>query len=111
MFGRGMLDGPRDGRYSRLLLGWLPDVVIAPHFGNYPVVPWREAFPACTILGLPDSAVALVTEGGARFASVGEVPLTVLRPGEHGELLVQPWDSWNRFRTNTEQPHRARDAR
>lgn len=47
------------------LLGWLPGLVVAPHFGLYPIAPWRALFPDATILGLPDGA-RRVRSGGMR---------------------------------------------
>ncbi len=76
IFGQGMLDGPN--RTQTRLLGWLPDMVIAPHFGNYPIEPWLEAYPACTFLCLPDEAIALVTDNGRKIASVSIRPLSII---------------------------------
>jgi hypothetical protein len=96
VFGAGLLDGPADRRRPVPLLGWLPDVVIAPHFGNYEIEPWQEAFPGHTILGLPDQSVVLVTGGGTVFTSAGETPFTILDPLAEGNIIVAPKASWSR---------------
>ena len=76
IFGQGMLDGPI--RKPTRLLGWLPDMVVAPHFGNYPIEPWIEAYPASTFLCLPDEAIALTTNNGMTISSVGIRPLSII---------------------------------
>jgi hypothetical protein len=66
------------------LLGWLPGLVVAPHFGIYPIAPWRALFPDATILGLPDGAVALIESdpaGCLRITSLGDAIIHVLPPG------------------------------
>ncbi|MGB3327674.1 MAG: hypothetical protein WBA46_01905, partial [Thermomicrobiales bacterium] len=69
------------------LLGWLPDLVVAPHFGRYPIAGWQALFPDATILGLPDGAVVTVTAGtsGQRIlTSLGEVAAELLMPEHAG---------------------------
>lgn len=78
IFGQGMLDGPRDTQKPTRMLGWLPDMVIAPHFGNYPIEPWKAAYPTSLLLCLPDEAIALVTDNGGRIVSAGNRPLSII---------------------------------
>jgi cyanophycinase-like exopeptidase len=93
--GAGLLDGPRDNPHVTRLLGWLPDIVIAPHFGNYPIAPWRAAFPTETILGLRDGSAVLVTDNGQRFTTLGDAPATFL-PVDGSEIELAPGQSWTR---------------
>jgi cyanophycinase-like exopeptidase len=95
VFGAGLLDGPRDNPHPQNLLGWLADIVIAPHFGNYAIDPWRTAFPEETILGLPEGSGVIVTGHGQRFTVVGEAPATFLIPGSN-DLEVALGDVWSR---------------
>ncbi|MBM7785635.1 Type 1 glutamine amidotransferase-like domain-containing protein [Tenggerimyces flavus] len=76
VFGAGMLAGAE----PLALWGWLPNTVVAPHFGQYDIEPWRQAYPTCDILGIPDDAMAKVD--GAETTSLGPVDLTVLPPVE-----------------------------
>lgn len=94
VFGAGMLDGPARNPHPEPvpLLSLLPNLVVAPHFGNYPIAPWQAAFPDRTVLGLPDGAAALVT-GGTHVASAGERSLTILPP-EEPATDVAPGDTW-----------------
>ncbi|MGI8404519.1 MAG: Type 1 glutamine amidotransferase-like domain-containing protein [Thermomicrobiales bacterium] len=78
IFGQGMLDGPRDSRIPTRMLGWLSNIVVAPHFGNYPIEPWLAAYPTSTFLCLPDEAIALVTDNGGRIVSAGNRPLSII---------------------------------
>lgn len=78
IFGAGMLDGSPDSHRPTPLLEWLPGIVIAPHYGNYPIAPWRKAYPDCTFLCLPDRSAALVTHNRSRITSVGDVPALII---------------------------------
>lgn len=80
IFGQGMLDGPRGNQAPTRLLGWLSDMVIAPHLGNYPIEPWLKAYPASTFLCLPDEAIAVATDNGRTITSVGNRPLSIIDP-------------------------------
>jgi cyanophycinase-like exopeptidase len=88
VFGAGLLRGPRTTRIPVPLLGWLPDVVVAPHFGAYPIDPWIAAWPNRSILALRDGAVALVTSGGTTFTSLGEVPAEIIGPATGGQIRI-----------------------
>lgn len=72
VFGVGM---PGLGDEIVRFLNWVP-LVIAPHFGNYPLDQWKAGFPGETILGIPDTAVAIIENGVIR--SVGQVPIEIL---------------------------------
>jgi cyanophycinase-like exopeptidase len=95
VFGAGLLDGPRNNPHPTHLLGWLPDVVIAPHFGNYPIAPWRATFPTETILGLRDGSAVLVTDNGQRITALGDAPATFLL-ANRSEIELAPGQSWTR---------------
>ena len=67
------------GMPERRLWGWLPGTLIAPHFGGYDIGPWRQEFPDCRIVGIPDGAMAVV--GPDRTPEpVGTSELTILPP-------------------------------
>lgn len=83
VLGAGMLDGPRDQRRVLPLWGWLPSTLIAPHFGQYSLDPWLDAFPSCTALGIPDGAMALVSQL-REVQAVGSHPLTLVQRQEAG---------------------------
>lgn len=78
IFGAGMLDGAPGFQRPAALLGWLAGVVIAPHYGNYPIEPWFQAYPTSTFLCLPDRSVVLITHNRTRITSVGEVPVLLV---------------------------------
>jgi hypothetical protein len=80
VFGAGFPAQRGDEPYAAPLLGWLPDIAIAPHFGVYPIAPWIAAWSGKSILALPDGAVALVTDSGTTFTSLGAVPAQVIVP-------------------------------
>jgi cyanophycinase-like exopeptidase len=74
------------------LLGWLPDLVVAPHFGMYPIDAWRDLFPGATILGLPDGAVVLLeadTHGELAITGLGEIAAHLLSSGAPTRILAQ----------------------
>lgn len=87
VLGAGMVDGPRDAAKMKSLWGWLPSTLVAPHFGNYDLDPWLDAFPACTALGIPDGAMALVRQL-REVEAVGAVPLKLVRQGDTCPLTV-----------------------
>jgi hypothetical protein len=80
VFGAGLLRRPRTCRIPVPLLGWLPDIVVAPHFGAYPIDPWVTAWPGKAILCLRDGAVALVSGNGHEITSLGNTPVDLLHP-------------------------------
>jgi hypothetical protein len=51
-------------------------LVVAPHFGNYPLDPWQNTFPGQIILGIPDTGVAIIESGS--IISAGRVPIELL---------------------------------
>jgi cyanophycinase-like exopeptidase len=59
--------------------GWLPDTVVAPHFGQYDIARWCSAFPSCSIVGIPDGSMAVV-DRAFHVGPVGSSELTVLDP-------------------------------
>jgi cyanophycinase-like exopeptidase len=65
VLGAGMPIGKGDDRRSIALWGWLPRTVVVPHFGNFDTKPWVQAFPHCSMLGIPNDAMALVRHGVA----------------------------------------------
>lgn len=74
VFGAGMVSAG-----ERLdLWAWLPNTVVAPHFGPYDIAPWGRAYPSCEVLGIPNDAMAKVD--GAETTSLGPVPLVRLPP-------------------------------
>jgi cyanophycinase-like exopeptidase len=80
VYGAGLLRRPRTSRIPVPLLGWLPDLVVAPHFGAYPIDPWVTAWPGKAILGLRDGAVALIGRHGQEITSLGNTPVDLLHP-------------------------------
>lgn len=76
--GAGMLIGTGDERRPLALWGWLPHMVVAPHYGRYDIEPWIEAFPDCAVLGIPNDAMALVRHG-TDVTALGD-PAVTLRP-------------------------------
>lgn len=58
---------------------WLSGRVVAPHFGRYDITPWRAAFPANPIIGIPDGAMVVVT-GRDAIRSLGDPPMIILPP-------------------------------
>jgi cyanophycinase-like exopeptidase len=58
---------------------WLSGRVVAPHFGRYDIAPWRAAFPASPIIGIPDGAMVVVTDRDG-INSVGLPSMIVLPP-------------------------------
>ncbi len=86
-----MVDGPRDARKAKSLWGWLPSTLVAPHFGNYDLDPWLDAFPTCAVLGIPDGAMALVSQLH-EVEAVGSEPLNLLRMGGTCPLTVSAND-------------------
>lgn len=83
VFGAGM--PARTGRCD--FLAWTP-FVVAPHFGNYPLDRWQAEFRGHQILGLPDTAVAIVQ--GATITSAGRAPLVVLDVDTGAEQVLAP---------------------
>ncbi len=69
------------------LWGWLPTTLVAPHFGHYDVGPWLDAFPACTALGIPDGAMALVSQL-LDVEAIGSEPLKLVRRGDTSPLTI-----------------------
>ncbi len=66
VFGAGMLDGT-----ERLdLWDWLPDTLVAPHFGQYDLEPWRRAYPSCEVLGIRDDAMVRIDTDQITYLSV-----------------------------------------
>ena len=69
-------------------------LVVAPHYGNYPLDNWQVAFPGQIILGIPDTGVAIIESGS--IVSAGQVRIellnttsgitTLLAPGERAPL-------------------------
>ncbi len=47
---------------------------------GHDIAPWRRAFPTAPILGIPDGAMAVITEPGG-IDSVGEPVIKILTPG------------------------------
>lgn len=78
--GAGMVLGKGADRRSLALWGWLSRIVVAPHFGLFDIEPWIGAFPHCTVLGIPNDAMALITHG-AELECRSDVGL-VLRTGD-----------------------------
>jgi hypothetical protein len=62
------------------LWNWLPGTVVAPHFGQYNLQAWRDAYPDCQFLGIPDDAMARID--GAEVTSLGPADLVTLPPWE-----------------------------
>ncbi|MFC6157984.1 Type 1 glutamine amidotransferase-like domain-containing protein [Kribbella jiaozuonensis] len=87
VLGVGMINGSRDARKVQSLWGWLPSTLVAPHFGNYDLDPWLNAFPTCTVLGIPDGAMALVSQL-LEVEAVGPEPLKLVRRGDTSPLTV-----------------------
>lgn len=87
VLGSGMVDGPRGARKTKSLWGWLPSTLVAPHFGNYDMDPWLDAFPDCNALGIPDGAMALVSQL-REVEAVGAVPLKLVRQRDTRPLTV-----------------------
>ncbi len=92
--GAGMPSGTGDGRRPYPLWRWIGRTVVAPHFGRYAIDPWLHAFPDCSVLGIPDDAMALVLQG-RDVHNVGDRPLSLLpglgRPArqvDHGQRAV-----------------------
>ncbi|HVX42472.1 MAG TPA: Type 1 glutamine amidotransferase-like domain-containing protein [Mycobacteriales bacterium] len=75
-FGVGMVIGRGETPRPIPLWGWLTRTVVAPHFGQYAIEPWLDAFPDCTVLGIPDGAMAFVL-GGNDVQAVGSQPLVL----------------------------------
>lgn len=73
------------GRRSLGLWGWLPQIVVAPHFGLFDIEPWVDAFPNCTVLGIPNDAMALVSNGN-EVETIGDRTL-ILRTGADVQKL------------------------
>lgn len=72
---------------SHPLLGWLPDLVVAPHFGNYPIDGWFPLYPDATILGLRDGAVVLLEVDDREeitITNLSEIAPHVLPPSNAG---------------------------
>lgn len=80
VLGAGMLlgsSGDIDDNSARTpLWGWFPDLVIAPHFGRYDHAGWLAAFSDCALLGIPDDAMAMITDDTVE--ALGEQPLTIV---------------------------------
>lgn len=88
LVGRGMM-GYVDGTEQPFpLWGWLNHVIVAPHFGNYDIEPWRTAFPGCWVLGIPDDAMAYVHPGWQEIESLGPAPLHMIAPNAETNTLV-----------------------
>lgn len=62
--------GAGDERRPCGFWGWIRRTLVAPHFGRYDIDPWLQTFPDCTVLGIPDDAMALVLHG-RQVRSVG----------------------------------------
>jgi cyanophycinase-like exopeptidase len=73
------------GRRSLGLWGWLPRTVVAPHFGLFDIEPWVDAFPNCTVLGIPNDAMALVSNGN-EVETIGDRTV-ILRTGADVQKL------------------------
>lgn len=81
LVGQGMM-GYVDGKEQPFdLWGWLANIIVAPHFGNYDIELWRRAFPDCWVLGIPDDAMAFVHPGWQQIESLGPAPLHIIPPG------------------------------
>lgn len=101
IFGQGMLDGPREYRRPTRLLGWLSDIVIAPHYGNYSIAPWLEAFPASTFLCLPDEASVLATSKSGNITSVGSRSAHIIDRTRHQTSELLPGMCWTGKKVTT----------
>ncbi len=66
----GTADNLRPGRFWALI----ERTVVAPHYGRYDIKRWLQAFPDCTVLGIPDDTMALVLHG-CEIQSVGDQPI------------------------------------
>jgi cyanophycinase len=79
------------------LWAWLPRTVVAPHFDRFDIEPWVDAFPHCTILGIPNDAMALVLNG-TELTTMGDRALSLqtgadaqlLGPAQHARLSDSP---------------------
>jgi cyanophycinase-like exopeptidase len=91
VFGAGLPQRTDATVHGRPLWGWLPRTLIAPHFGNYDLEPWLTSFPGCTVLGIPDGGMALVTDG-RDVRPVDRRPLTILPPGSPEGRVLGPGD-------------------
>lgn len=93
VLGAGMPIGTGDQRRSLALWGWLARTVVAPHFGRFDIEPWAQAFPQCTVLGIPDAAMGFVLSG-VELETVGDRALVLrtgadvqqLGPAQHAQL-------------------------
>jgi cyanophycinase len=76
VIGAGMPIGKGEGRRPVAFWGWLPRTLVAPHFGHFDIEPWLEGFPQCTVLGIPNDAMALIVHG-AEVRNIGNRALTL----------------------------------
>ena len=77
--GAGMPIGKGDHRRPLPLWEWLPRTVVAPHFGLFDIEPWVQDFADCSVLGIPNDAMALILRG-VDLENIGDRAL-ILRTG------------------------------
>lgn len=73
VLGAGMIDFGRPLR----TWDWLPGVLVAPHFGHYDHRAWLRAFPGRSMIGIPDGAMARVSDTG-EITALGQRSLVYL---------------------------------
>lgn len=76
VFGAGMVVGKGDDSRRFPLWGWLPQTLVAPHYGRFDIAPWVREFPDCAVLGIPNDAMALVLNG-TTIETIGDQPLAL----------------------------------
>jgi cyanophycinase len=97
VMGRGHLRERGEERQVGDRWGWLGQVIVVPHYGRRDVSHTLRSFPGCSLLGIPNGAMALVEPDTGRIESLGPAPLWIVpevaaRPIElpAGQFLVSP---------------------
>lgn len=94
LVGQGMLSNEQGELRPFRLWGWLAHALVAPHYGAYDIECWRQAFPECWVLGIPNDAAALVRPGWQQVESLGSQPLTIIPRGATNPMYIPSGCTW-----------------